>query len=950
MSRKLYLAHTGTPQLVDFDPHGSGRYRQGSGDNPHQHGFSFIFEYEKAKKQFPNYSEAELASEIFHMTTKEMRAKKQYQYEELKSYLSSKVYHMRHDQQMSTQAIADKLSAQGYHMSEKNVRVYLELHDKPKEMIIKNTAEALKSLLVEHTDKADGERQYLDVGEGTSQRLRISKEQFAAALERLKDEGYIVNNIQVAQINPLIKGQKTTMKLLGEPGQTPHDQAVDAYKDLSKIHYINEYYSEDGISLNHIEKPKALDSKRIEINYADSDGTQKMDGVIELRRGVADLDLGPNQKYAQVRINVDNKYYLKGMAIYADDLPEGIDVRFNTNKMEGAPISKVFKPLKRKKSLEDGSPDPDSPIDWDNPFGATIKPLEKGGQHHYIDENGNKQLSLINKVNEEGSWNEWSKSLASQMLSKQSLPLAEAQLDISYKVKLEEYEAIQNIGIPAVKQKMLKDFADSCDEDAVNLKAWSMPGQSTKVLLPGLSLKDNECYCPDYENGTKLALIRYPHSGPEEIVELTVNNNNKECQKRYGKTPTDGIAIPYVSTIKLSGADYDGDSAVVIPNDRGAIDVKEMLRDMQSFDAKIAYATDGTKETMSKRSMGIEMGKAANLITDMRVAGCDDQDELTRAFKYSQVVVDAHKHKLDWHQAQKDLGIKELRKKYQGTSQGRASTIISRASGPQDVDERAIGYTIDPETGEKKYRYTKHTKLKKIDNGDGTYTYVETEEKVKSKSKKMYEAKDAYELVSNRDNPYPMEIVYADYANNLKDLARKSRIESTQIVIEKPTAKAKEIYAEERASIDEKLFKRDEYAPSDRAALRYAQIYMKAVKEDNPNMDNDEYKRKSAQTMNAARSRVYPNGKKEKITITDKEWEAIQNNAIDKSKVDKLLMYADDESVKSRALPKNDGRAKLSPAQIATLKAKVAGGFYTWEQIAKEYNISVSTAKRYNAE
>ena len=31
MSNKLYLKHTGTPQQYDFDPHGSGRYRQGSG-------------------------------------------------------------------------------------------------------------------------------------------------------------------------------------------------------------------------------------------------------------------------------------------------------------------------------------------------------------------------------------------------------------------------------------------------------------------------------------------------------------------------------------------------------------------------------------------------------------------------------------------------------------------------------------------------------------------------------------------------------------------------------------------------------------------------------------------------------------------------------------------------------------------------------------------------------
>ena len=46
MSDKVFLAHTGTPQMFDYDPNGSGRYRQGSGDNPHQHGFDFLYEVE----------------------------------------------------------------------------------------------------------------------------------------------------------------------------------------------------------------------------------------------------------------------------------------------------------------------------------------------------------------------------------------------------------------------------------------------------------------------------------------------------------------------------------------------------------------------------------------------------------------------------------------------------------------------------------------------------------------------------------------------------------------------------------------------------------------------------------------------------------------------------------------------------------------------------------------
>ena len=77
------------------------------------------------------------------------------------------------------------------------------------------------------------------------------------------------------------------------------------------------------------------------VRYADdvgSDGVKgiEKDGVIELRRGVEDLDLNGN-RYAQVRILVDGTHYLKGMAVYSDDMPDGVDVVFNTNKKKGTP-------------------------------------------------------------------------------------------------------------------------------------------------------------------------------------------------------------------------------------------------------------------------------------------------------------------------------------------------------------------------------------------------------------------------------------------------------------------------------------------------------------------------------------------------------------------------------------------------------------------------------------
>ena len=53
--------------------------------------------------------------------------------------------------------------------------------------------------------------------------------------------------------------------------------------------------------------------------------------MIYVRPGVKDLRIG-DKRYGQVRIMVDGTHYLKGMAVYKDDLPPGKDIVFNTNK------------------------------------------------------------------------------------------------------------------------------------------------------------------------------------------------------------------------------------------------------------------------------------------------------------------------------------------------------------------------------------------------------------------------------------------------------------------------------------------------------------------------------------------------------------------------------------------------------------------------------------------
>ena len=121
---------------------------------------------------------------------------------------------------------------------------------------------------------------------------------------------------------------------------------------------------------------------------------------------------------------VDGTHYLKGMAMYSEDMPDGVDIIFNTNKRSGTPKLDVLKKIQN---------------DPDNPFGAFIK---AGGQSHYIAEDGTEKLSAINKLKEEGDWDKMSKNLSSQFLSKQPIKLIQTQLDLTYADAEDEFSEI----------------------------------------------------------------------------------------------------------------------------------------------------------------------------------------------------------------------------------------------------------------------------------------------------------------------------------------------------------------------------------------------------------------------------------------------------------------------------------------------------------------------------
>lgn len=920
MSNKMFLSHTGTPQQYDFDPHGSGRYRQGSGENPHQHGFDFLYEVDRLRSQ--GLTNTEIAKAMGY-STGEWRAKLTNAKAEKYASDAAKVAHMRYDRQMSNTAIAKELG-----LSEGTVRNMLKNPEKMKDQILESTTNMLKDAVKNKT--------YIDVGEGVERSLGIPRTKLDAALQKLKDEGYEVKPIQVSQINAP-NGQKTTVLVLAPKGTTGRD----IYLNMDKISLLKEYHSDDlGLTYGNLQKPVSIDGKRIEINYADKDGYQPKDGVIEIRPGVEDLSLGAS-RYAQVRIAVDDKYYLKGMAIYADDLPKGVDVRFNTNKAEGTPAGKVFKEMK----TVDG--ESGSPVDWDNPFGATIK---AGGQSYYTDKDGKKKLSAINKVNEEGDWGEWDRTLASQFLSKQDLNLAKRQLNITYLNKIDEYNDIMSQKNPTIRQRLLDSFADDCDASAVELKAASMPRQATQVLLPLNSMKENEVYAPNFKDGEHVCLVRYPHSGPSEIPDLIVNNKNKEAISIFGKSPKDCVVINPRVANKLSGADFDGDSVVVIPNKSGkTINTKPALKDpanplrtLQDFDPKITYPYYEGMKVMKESRKGTEMGMVANLITDMTLKGCTNE-ELARAIKHSMVVIDAPKHKLDWKRSEKENRIPELKQKYQGSAKGGASTLISRAKSQAYVDERRLYVKTDPQTGEKIYdttgaTYTKTWKLK-----DGT---IRTKEVVRqTKSTKMAEATNALDIASDPKNPLPMELVYATYANNMKALGNKARLSASKIKAEPVSQAARQAYSKEVESLENKLNIALSNAPYERKAQMVANVVLKAKKENNPNMTDSEKRKKGQQALNAARSRYIPEGKKKRISITEKEMEAINANAINSTKLKSILNNADLDSLRMVSMPKKE--KGLSDSKIARAKAMLASGYYTQADVAEQFGISPTTLRKY---
>ncbi len=895
------LKHYGTPRH-------SGRYPWGSGENPYQR--TGYFRNGLAEMRGKGLSDKEIM-QAMGLSSTEFRQMNSISKDAQRAENISNIKKFK-EQGLSNVEIGKRMVPP---IGESQVRALLKEQANERANLTKNTAEFMKSQMAT--------KKYLDVGEASERELsdilgyKVTAERRDTALAMLRQEGFDVVEIRVQQATN--KRNFTTMKILAPAGTTKQD----IYNNLDSIKSIGDYDNVSEMTSLGLKPPVSIDSSRVQVRYRDQGGLEK-DGTIELRRGVNDISLG-GANYAQVRIAVDGSHYLKGMAVYSDNLPDGVDILFNTNKTEDVPMlgpkdNTVLKPMKKT---------PDGKIDMANPFGATIKK-----QVEYDGGDGEKHQGTINIVNEEGNWADYSKTLSAQVLSKQPISLIKRQLDQSYDEKKQEFDTIMSLTNPAVKKKLLDTFSEDCDSAAVNLKAAALPRQATQVILPLTTIKPTEVFAPQYRDGEEVVLIRFPHAGVFEIPRLVVNNRNREGKSSIGADAKDAIGISSKVAEQLSGADFDGDTVLVIPvNDKIRIRSEKPLKELKDFDPKIEYKGYTGMKKINPDYKQKQMGVVSNLITDMTLQGAPNS-EIARAVKYSMCIIDAEKHNLDYKRCYQDCDIDSLKKEYQGG--GGVATLISRAKSEVRVPERknfSVDRDTNPLTGERKFRETGRSFTDK----NGVKSYAE------EKSTRMFETNDARTLISDADTP--TERAYANYANRLKALANQARKEYVATPSIQTNKTAQQTYASEVDSLKAKLNVALKNAPRERQAQIVANVVVKAKKLENPDITKGEEKRLRQQALSAARIRFGANRQSVRINITDREWDAIQSGAVSNSLLMRVLANTDMDDVKQRSMPRGD--AELSDAKQRRIHNMIAAG-RTIAEVADAVGVSVSTVNKYS--
>ena len=826
----------------------SGRYPWGSGKDP-QRSRDLLNKIDELKSKGIT-KETDIAAAM-GMNTTELRNAKAWANDVRKQVIMDGIT-SRKERGLSNVEIAKEMN-----ISEASVRNYMSNKDKIVEKQLDNVTDVLR----ENVDKLE----YLDVGIGSEIQLGVSRNKMKTAISKLKEEGYVEHELYVRRLHEPSKF--TTVTVLTKEKDL---EVVKANSD--KIAIMESYVTEGGLNKHTIDvkNPKKVSWDRLQIAYDEDGGTTK-DGLIELRKGPKDLDLG-DAKYAQVRIKVGDKHYLKGMAMYTDDLPDGVDIRFNTNKSNKTPKEKVLKELKQGK---------------DNVFGATIS----------------RQKGALNIVNQEGDWDEWNSVLSSQFLSKQPVSLVKERIEATKNKLNKDLANIQSLTNPIVKKHLLEAHDKELNSKSQHLKLVGLPRTKPHVILPFNEMKPGEIYAPNYNNGEKVVLLRYPHGGRFELPELTVNNKQSRAKKLLGSA-LDAVGIHPSVAQKLSGADFDGDTVYLIPNNNLKVKTSKTLSDLKDFDPQV-YKVD--RPTITAKYKNTQMGIVSNLITDMTIKGAS-QSELARAVKHSMVVIDSEKHQLDYKQSAIDNGISALQKKYQtyvskvdGKQHTAASTLISRSKSTVSVIEK------NPRTGKEK--------TVKIPIAD----YV----------------KDAHKLSSGT----AVESLYADYINQLKATSNAVQKEIKSIPPIRKNKEASKKYANEVKTLETKLNVALANAPRERQAqILASQNYYKNL---DYSMDKAEKKRLKTQSLLDARAKKNPNGKT-LVNVTPSEWEAMQKGAISNNMFELILKNADMDQIKQYATPRTS--KSMTKSAITKARTYLSKG-YSYAEVASALGVSTTIIK-----
>ena len=834
----------------------SGRYPWGSGDNP-QRSRDIVSIMDDMKSK--GMSEKEIADALGISTTilrQEVSIAKVRRRESMMDTIDS----------MTKRGETNVAIAEHLGVTEKTIRDMKKNSDK----IHERREEKIKQVLSEAIE----EHGYLDVGRGIERQLGISREKLNAIVREMQEDGeFTRHKLHVKRLQDNSK-DLTLLVLTKDP------DLQSTLSNADKIRTLEKYSEDNGNTVRGLKPIVPYNPDKVQVVFGEQGGADK-DGLIELRRGVDDLDLG-NSRYAQVRIQVGEDRFLKGMAVYADDLPDGVDIRFNTNKPETVGKLGAMKKVK---------------VDESNPFGSSI----------------NRQHGALNIVNEEGAWTEWKATLASQFLSKQSPSLVKERLGKTYDSILKDFDEIKSLTNPTVQKYLMDEYINSLDTKYTKLKAQGINGTRSHVILPFTDMKPNEVYAPNYKNGDNVVLIRYPHGGIFELAELRVNNKLRSA-KNIIDNAIDAIGIHPSVAQKLSGADFDGDSVLVVPNNSGKIKTSRALKELKDFDPISSYQVD--YQTISEGAKHRQMGIVTNLVSDMTIKKAS-LSEIARAVKHSMVVIDSEKHRLDYKQSEIDNGIAALQRKYQthigldGKRKKGASTLISKDLNRTVLVDYEEVKVKNPTTGRMNTIKVGGKKVRLIDTVD-----------------------DAHLLSSGS----AVESIYADYINKVRSVQNTATKYATTIPKLKWDREQSKTYVKEVKSLDKKLNTALLNEPRERQAqlLANKNFYSMNLKE----MSADEIKKAKTQVVKAAREVTNANGREAMINVTPSEWKAIQSGAISNDKLTKILKYSNSDQLKQYALPKS--KASLSSAAQSRAKSMFNNG-YTYSEIAQQLGVSPST-------